>query len=199
MKDTYSKKYRHYMKDFDERYREIVCDGNSIDLYTDKEHHLTYHVKLTFLENPTILLVSGDCGTWVFGHIERPKSFFCGTFANIPYWSEKVISESKFGGPVVNKEIKSEDLLREIKKYLKDNYVSKQVKESILDNLSGNYELCFPNEAFRVIDEVFKDAGIKIDGEEISSMIQNCETYSQVFINICMLLQWIENKISGVF
>lgn len=48
---------------------------------------------------PHVLVINGDMGTWTFSRVEDMFTFFRGERINTSYWSEKVLSSSRFGGP----------------------------------------------------------------------------------------------------
>ena len=48
---------------------------------------------------PGSLTIHGDMGTWSFSRLPDMFNFFRGNRINASSWSEKITSESRFGGP----------------------------------------------------------------------------------------------------
>lgn len=48
---------------------------------------------------PGCLAIHGDMGSWMFNRVTDMFEFFRGEKINPSYWAEKIVSESRFGGP----------------------------------------------------------------------------------------------------
>lgn len=194
MKDTYTSRHDEYMELFDKRYKEILWDGTRLDLYTGPEHSSIYHVQICFMQQPDNVYIAGDMGDWIFGRITYPRTFFRTTYANIPYWSKKVISISKWGGGVEDENIDADEVLKALTAELKEQEIPESTIDEIMETIDQD-KLCRANEvAYIELDDVLSDFDVYMEGETLSGIITGCQKYSDIFIYICMLLNWIENK-----
>lgn len=87
---------------------------------------------------PNGLTINGDMGTWSFSRIEDMFDFFRhgqdGTIKiNEYYWSEKITSESRFGGP--HKKFVTEVFKANVLRHLKDCEVPEPENTDILEAL----------------------------------------------------------------
>lgn len=193
MKDTWTAIYDQEMELFERRYREIFFKEDVLYLYTDAEHNITHHVRIEFLKNQ--IFITGDYGTWVFGNMSQPASFFCGDWANIEYWESKVTAASTWGG-LTERGIDDVELRKIIYGYLKDDEVSREQMETIRDELEWcEFLSAGDTAAYIEIEDALKEGGVEVEPETISGWIERCRTYSGPFIYICLLLQWVENRL----
>jgi hypothetical protein len=92
---------------------------------------------------PNSLMINGDMGAWSFSRVEDMFMFFRSDKLDInaSYWAEKIISESRFGGPS--------------ERFDMDTY-----KENVLSRLDGYelYDSQFKKQIIEALnDEVFRD------------------------------------------
>lgn len=95
---------------------------------------------------PDGLTITGDMGTWAFSRVEDMFTFFRSDKLqiNASYWCEKIISESRFGGPA--------------EKFDMDTY-----KENVLSNL---YDDELDAQLQRKIIEALEDEVFRNDSDE---------------------------------
>lgn len=95
---------------------------------------------------PGTLAIKGDMGTWVFSRASDMFTFFRSDVLNInaSYWSEKIDSESRFGGPhkKFHPETFKENVLSSLDGYgLAESDKAKIIRELQLEVFSEDHEV----------------------------------------------------------
>jgi hypothetical protein len=88
---------------------------------------------------PNCLTINGDMGTWTFCRVEDMFTFFRSKelTINASYWSEKICSESRFGGP--HRKFSPEHYKTRVFRALTDYGLDAAKKRDVLQSLEGTF------------------------------------------------------------
>lgn len=156
-------------------------NGVHRSVYFGEPGNSCYHFRLTTW--PGHLCFSGDMGTFVFSRLTDMFEFFRGDRVNLQYWAEKVQSESRFGGGVM--EYRPDRLKETLTEWLEYNEDKDEILESIDPFLHSDYS---SREAIRRIYEL---DGPHDMSDFVCDLSERCyKDYTVHFEWCCMALVW---------
>lgn len=183
-----------FLKDIEKHEMKIIKDeGVYRHIRFGRPESGTYCFNL--LTWPRHLCITGDMGTWVFSRVEDMFDFFIMSendfnkenIINPYYWAEKVLSVSKFGGPI--KEFSAECFRKEIEDYLfydfHDREKKEEVWEEIEDQILSYVEDENPQLLYSRVYEFESETGFTFEDFYPDGLI-----YTHHYIWICYAIVW---------